>query len=66
MSKRQILCTVLISILFGWIGRNMRLNIFGLKIIGNPIIVGVITFFVLVWICLQYNEKKVQVSNYDR
>ena len=35
----------------------MRLNIFGLKIIGNPIIVGVITFFVLVWICLQYNEK---------
>lgn len=57
MSKRQILCTVLISILFGWLGRNMRLNIFGLKIIGNPIIVGVITFFVLVWICLQYNEK---------
>lgn len=57
MSKRQILCTVPISILFGWLGRNMRLNIFGLKIIGNPIIVGVITFFVLVWICLQYNEK---------
>lgn len=57
MSKRQILCTILISILFGWLGRNMRLNIFGLKIIGNPIIVGVITFFVLVWICLQYNEK---------
>ena len=57
MSKRQILCTVLISILFGWLGRNMRLNIFGLKIICNPIIVGVITFFVLVWICLQYNEK---------
>lgn len=57
MSKRQILCTVLISILFGWLGRSMRLNIFGLKIIGNPIIVGVITFFVLVWICLQYNEK---------
>jgi len=57
MSKRQILCTVLISILFGWLGRNMRLNIFGLKIIGNPIIVGVITFFVLVWICLQYNDK---------
>ena len=57
MSKRQILCTVLISILFGWLGRNMRPNIFGLKIIGNPIIVGVITFFVLVWICLQYNEK---------
>ena len=57
MSKRQILCTVLISILFGWLVRNMRLNIFGLKIIGNPIIVGVITFFVLVWICLQYNEK---------
>lgn len=59
MSKRQILCTVLISILFGWLGRNMRLNIFGLKIIGNPIIVGVITFFVLVWICLQYNEKSI-------
>lgn len=57
MSKRQILCTVLISILFGWLGRNMRLNIFGLKIIGNPVIVGVITFFVLVWICLQYNDK---------
>lgn len=57
MSKRQILCTVLISILFGWLGRNMRLNIFGLKIIGNHIIVGIITFFVLVWICLQYNEK---------
>ena len=57
MSKRQILWTILISILFGWLGRNMRLNIFGLKIIGNPIIVGVITFFVLVWICLQYNEK---------
>lgn len=57
MSKRQILCTILISILFGWLGRNMRLNIFGLKIIDNPIIVGVITFFVLVWICLQYNEK---------
>lgn len=57
MSKRQILCTTLISILFGWLGRNMRLNIFGLKIIGNSIIVGVITFFVLVWICLQYNEK---------
>ena len=57
MSKRQILCTILISILFGWLGRNMRLNIFGLKIIGNPIIVGVITFFVLVWICIQYNEK---------
>lgn len=57
MSKRQILCTVLISILFGWLGRSMRLNIFGLKIIDNPIIVGVITFFVLVWICLQYNEK---------
>ena len=57
MSKRQILFTTLISILFGWLGRHMRLNIFGLKIIGNPIIVGVITFFVLVWICLQYNEK---------
>ena len=57
MSKRQILCTVLISILFGWLGRNMRLNIFGLKIIDNPIIVGVITFFVLVWICLQYNKE---------
>lgn len=57
MSKRQILCTVLISILFGWLGRNMRLNIFGLKIIGNPVIVGVITFFVLVRICLQYNDK---------
>lgn len=57
MSKRQILCTVLISILFGWLGRNMRLNIFGLKIIGNHVIVGVITFFVLVWICLQYNDK---------
>ena len=57
MSKRQILCTVLISILFGWLGRNMRLNIFGLKIIGNPIITGVITFFVLVWICIQYNDK---------
>lgn len=57
MSKMQILFTILISILFGWLGRNMRLNIFGLKIIGNPIIVGVITFFVLVWICLQYNEK---------
>lgn len=57
MSKRQILFTTLISILSGWLGRNMRLNIFGLKIIGNPIIVGVITFFVLVWICLQYNEK---------
>lgn len=57
MSKRQILCTVLISILSGWLGRNMRLNIFGLKIIGNPIMVGVITFFVLVWICLQYNDK---------
>lgn len=57
MSKRQILFTTLISILSGWLGRNMRLNIFGLKIIGNPIIVGIITFFVLVWICLQYNEK---------
>lgn len=57
MSKRQILFTTLISILFGWLGRHMRLNIFGLKIIGNPIIVGVITFFVLAWICLQYNEK---------
>ena len=57
MSKRQIFCTVLISILFGWLGRNMRLNIFGLKIIGNPIITGVITFFVLVWICIQYNDK---------
>ena len=57
MSKRQILFTTLTSILFGWLGRNMRLNIFGLKIIGNPIIVGVITFFVLVWICLQYNGK---------
>lgn len=57
MSKRQILFTTLISILFGWLGRNMRLNIFGLKIIGNPIIVGVITFFVLVWICLQYNKE---------
>ena len=57
MSKRQILCTVLISILFGLLGRNMRLNIFGLKIIGNSVIVGVITFFVLVWICLQYNDK---------
>jgi hypothetical protein len=57
MSKRQILFTTLISILSGWLGRNMRLNIFGLKIIGNPIIVGVITFFVLVWICLQYNKE---------
>ena len=57
MSKRQILFTTLISILFGWLGRHMRLNIFGLKIIGNPIIVGVITFFVLACICLQYNEK---------
>lgn len=57
MSKRQILFTTLISILFGWLGRHMRLNIFGLKIIGNPIIVGVITFFVLVWICLQYNKE---------
>ena len=57
MSKRQILFTTLTSILFGWLGRNMRLNIFGLKIIGNPIIVGVITFFVLVWICFQYNGK---------
>jgi len=57
MSKRQILFTTLTSILFGWLGRNMRLNIFGLKIIGNPIIVGVITFFVLVWICLQYNKE---------
>jgi len=57
MSKRQILFTTLISILFGWLGRHMRLNIFGLKIIGNPIIVGVITFFVLALICLQYNEK---------
>lgn len=57
MSKRQILCTTLVSTLFGWLGRNMRLNIFGLKIIGNPVIVGVITFFVLVWMCLQYNDK---------
>ena len=57
MSKRQILFTTLISFLFGWLGRHMRLNIFGLKIIGNPIIVGVITFFVLVWICLQYNKE---------
>lgn len=57
MSKRQILFTTLISILSGWLGRNMRLNIFGLKIIGNHIIVGVITFFVLVWICLQYNKE---------
>ena len=59
MSKRQILFTTLISIIFGWLRRNMRLNIFGLKIIGNSIIVGVITFFVLVWICLQYNEKSI-------
>lgn len=57
MNKRQILFTTLISILSGWLERNMRLNIFGLKIIGNPIIVGVITFFVLVWICLQYNKE---------
>ena len=57
MSKRQILCTTLISILFGWLGRNMQLNILGLKINDNPVIVGVITFFVLVWIFLQYNEK---------
>ena len=57
MSKRQILFTTLTSILFGWLGRNMRFNIFGLAITGNPIIVGVITFFVLVWICIQYNEK---------
>lgn len=57
MNRRQILVITLISILFGWIGRNMRLNIFGLKITGNPIIVGVITFFVLVWICLQYNKE---------
>lgn len=57
MSKRQILYTVLISIIFGWLGRNMRLNIFELRITNNPVIVGVITFFVLVWICLVYNEK---------
>ena len=57
MSEKQILFITLISILFGWLGRNMQPNIFGLKIIGNPIIVGVITFFVLVWICLQYNDK---------
>lgn len=57
MNKRQILFTTLISILFGWLGRHMQLNIFGLKIIGNPIIVGVVTFFVLVWVCLWYNEK---------
>lgn len=57
MSKRQILYTVLISIIFGWLGRNMRLNIFGLRITNNTVIVGVITFFVLVWICLVYNEK---------
>lgn len=57
MSKRQILFTILISILFGWLGRHMQLNISGLKITNNPIMVGVITFFVLAWICLQYNEK---------
>ena len=57
MNKRQILFTTLISILFGWLGRHMQLNIFGLKITNNPIMVGVITFFVLAWICLQYNEK---------
>lgn len=57
MSKRQILFTALTSILFGWLGRRMQLNIFGLKITNNPIMIGVITFFVLVWICLQYNGK---------
>ena len=57
MNKRQILFTTLISILFGWIGRYMQLNIFGLKLTNNPIIVGVVTFFVLVLVCLWYNEK---------
>lgn len=57
MNKRQILFTTLISILFGWLGRHMQLNIFGLKLTNNPIIVGVITFFVLVLVCLQYNKK---------
>lgn len=57
MSKRQILCTTLISILFGWLGRNMQRNIFGLRITSNPVLVGVITFFILVWICLQYNKE---------
>lgn len=57
MSKRQILFTILTSILFGWLGQHMQLNIFGLKIINNPIIVGVVTFFVLVLVCLWYNEK---------
>lgn len=57
MSKRQILFTALTSILFSWLGRHMQLNIFGLKITNNPIFVGVVTFFVLVWVCLWYNEK---------